>query len=99
MGAAEHMAALFASLAGLPAQLAELDSRLRAIDEKVEEVRRREDALLPLAKILGVSNKAAHMRMVRDPELRKLGVHVGRRVLFKRAVVESYYAQQRSDAS
>jgi hypothetical protein len=51
-----------------------------------------ESALEPLDKILGVSVAAARMRLNRDPELRALGLPVGRRLFFRRAEVNALLA-------
>ncbi|MCU1277076.1 MAG: hypothetical protein JWM53_622 [bacterium] len=76
-----------------PEVKAALADALRAIVR--EEVRsalaEQAEQLAPLAKILGCSSPAAGARLRRDPELRKLGVQIGRRVLFKRSDVEGYY--------
>jgi hypothetical protein len=58
---------------------------------------RREEKLQPLADCLlsasgkRLSHQAVANRLRRDPELRKLGLRVGRSVLFRRSAVESYY--------
>ena len=66
-----------------------------------DEVRRalaeKSDVLEPLSNILGVSKKAASARLTREPELRKLGVRVGRRTLFTRARVLSYFGEQQAE--
>jgi hypothetical protein len=60
----------------------------RAIRRALEA---QQDKLAPLAAILNISNKAASARLCRDPELRKLGVKVGTRTLFRATAVENYY--------
>ena len=49
------------------------------------------ERLEPLSVILGISSKAAHARLARDPQLRRIGVQVGARCLFKRNAVEGYF--------
>ena len=57
-----------------------------------------EAALAPLATILGVSRAAARMRLSRDLALRDLGLRVGRRLLFRRADVETLLAARTREA-
>lgn len=63
-----------------------------AVQSLKELIEARDDKYDPLAKIFGISSKAANARIMRDPELRKIGLQVGKSVLFKRAAVEAYYA-------
>ena len=49
------------------------------------------EALAPLSEVLNITSKAAHARMVRDPELRRVGLQVGSRTLFKRSDVIAYF--------
>ena len=72
---------LLDAVRSLRAELAEL----RAVNKQPE--------LLPLAKILSISPRAALGRLERDEELRKLGLRVGRRVLFRPDEVRSLYGQ------
>jgi hypothetical protein len=53
--------------------------------------------LQPLATILDVSPAAARMRLMRDPELRAIGLRAGRRLLFRRGDVEALLAVRTRD--
>ena len=64
------------------------DELQRALEQRAA------DQLVPLAKILGKSAKAAAMQLSRDAGLRSLGVPCGRRLLFKPSVVERYLAEK-----
>jgi len=63
-----------------------------AIAEAVRAALRqeREEQPAPLWVILGISPGAARTRVSRDLQLRKLGIIVGRRLLFRRAEVLEY---------
>jgi hypothetical protein len=69
-----------------------------------DELRSREGlqggaTLQPLATILDVSTAAARMRLIRDPELRSLGLRAGRRLLFRPADVEALLAARARESS
>jgi hypothetical protein len=50
--------------------------------------------LVPLSDILGISKRAALGRLSNDPELRALGLRVGRQLRFRRHEVESLLAER-----
>src|SRR5262249_42511202 len=72
-------------------QVAPLDAKLDRLTAMVE-VQRAE--LLALEKIRGGTARAAHEFLRRHPELRRLGVRVGRRLLFRQAEVEHYFREE-----
>ncbi len=65
-----------------PVVAAELEIALAARAEQLE----------PLSAILNIGNDASRKRLKRDPQLRALGVIVGRQWRCKRSVVEGYLA-------
>ena len=54
-------------------------------DEIRAALEEQREALQSLGAVLGISSKAASMRLARDPGLRKLGIPIGRRIYFKRS--------------
>lgn len=67
-------------------------AKLHELEAKIDAIAERCDELLPLGKILGISTKAAMARLERDSGLRAVGVRFGRRTLFTREAVRSYFA-------
>jgi hypothetical protein len=84
--APEHIAALAVALAPLVADA--VIARINATQSQT---------LLPLAKILSISPRAALGRLSRDAELRTLGHRLGRRLVFRPNEVHQLLAQRQRE--
>lgn len=65
--------------------LAPLEQKVEKLTELVEK---QTADLVPLEQIRGGNSKSAHEFLRRHPEVRALGVRVGRRLLFRRHEIE-----------
>lgn len=84
--------------------IAALPDEVRALRAELADLRRAVDAaqpesLTPLSDILGCSKRAALGRLTNDPELRALGLRVGRQLRFRRHEVEALLAERQRDRS
>jgi hypothetical protein len=89
-----ELAAILDGLRTIPARLEAIEQRQARIEKQLVAMAERADQLKPLHEIIGVSPKAAQMRLSRDPDLRKLGVRVGRSTLFTAEMLRAYAAQK-----
>jgi hypothetical protein len=90
-----ELAAILEGLRTIPARLEAIEQRQARIEKQLVAMAERADQLKPLHELIpGLSPKAAQMRLSRDPDLRKLGVRVGRSTLFTAEMLRAYAAQK-----